>query len=135
MSLDPGVFEIMIDHRRASRRMMDEYVIPCGVKDSKVVEAMIEVPRHLFVEEAFQGIAYGDKALPIGDGQSISRPCMVAKMTEALSLEGGERVLEIGGGSAYQSAILSRSAPVFASKPVSASASAGFVFSVCSLPR
>lgn len=88
--------------------MMDEYVIPRGVSDKKVVEAMIEVPRHLFVEEAFQGIAYGDKALPIGDGQSLSRPYIVAKMTEALALEGGERVLEVGGGSAYQSAILSR---------------------------
>jgi len=88
--------------------MMNEYVIPRGISDKKVVEAMIEVPRHLFVEEAFQGIAYGDKALPIGDGQSISRPYIVAKMTEALGLEGGERVLEVGGGSAYQSAILSR---------------------------
>ncbi|MDH3974356.1 MAG: protein-L-isoaspartate(D-aspartate) O-methyltransferase [Deltaproteobacteria bacterium] len=98
----------MIDHRRASRRMINEYVISRGVNDKRVLEAMIEVPRHLFVEEAFQGIAYGDKALPIGDGQSISRPYTVAKMTEALGLEGGERVLEIGGGSAYQSAILSR---------------------------
>jgi len=88
--------------------MINEYVISRGVNDKRVLEAMIEVPRHLFVEEAFQGIAYGDKALPIGDGQSISRPYTVAKMTEALGLEGGERVLEIGGGSAYQSAILSR---------------------------
>lgn len=88
--------------------MMNEYVISRGINNKKVIEAMIEVPRHLFVEEAFQGIAYGDKALPIGDGQSISRPYIVAKMTESLRLEGGERVLEIGGGSAYQSAILSR---------------------------
>ena len=97
----------MIDHRRASRRMVEEYVIPRGIKDELVINAMIETPRHLFVEEAFQGQAYGDSALPIGDGQSISRPYTVAKMTEALELKGGERVLEVGGGSAYQSAVLS----------------------------
>lgn len=96
----------MIDHRRASRRMVEEYVIPRGIKDELVIKAMIETPRHLFVEEAFQGQAYGDSALPIGDGQSISRPYTVARMTEALELKGGERVLEIGGGSAYQSAVL-----------------------------
>ena len=96
-----------IDHRRASRRMVEEYVISRGVKDDLVIKAMIETPRHLFVEEAFRGQAYGDSALPIGEGQSISRPYTVARMTEALQLEGGERVLEIGGGSAYQSAVLS----------------------------
>lgn len=86
---------------------MEEYVIPRGIKDELVINAMIETPRHLFVEEAFQGQAYGDSALPIGEGQSISRPYTVARMTEALQLKGGERVLEVGGGSAYQSAILS----------------------------
>lgn len=86
--------------------MVEEYVIPRGIKDELVINAMIETPRHLFVEEAFQGQAYGDSALPIGDGQSISRPYTVARMTEALELKGGERVLEIGGGSAYQSAVL-----------------------------
>ncbi|MDT8317237.1 MAG: protein-L-isoaspartate(D-aspartate) O-methyltransferase [bacterium] len=95
-----------MDHRRASRRMVEEYVIPRGIKDELVINAMIETPRHLFVEDAFQGQAYGDSALPIGEGQSISRPYTVARMTEALELKGGERVLEIGGGSAYQSAVL-----------------------------
>ena len=87
--------------------MVEEYIIPRGIKDELVIKAMIETPRHLFVEEAFQGQAYGDSALPIGDGQSISRPYTVARMTEALELKGGERVLEVGGGSAYQSAVLS----------------------------
>jgi protein-L-isoaspartate(D-aspartate) O-methyltransferase len=87
--------------------MVEEYIVPRGIKDELVINAMIETPRHLFVEEAFQGQAYGDNALPIGDGQSISRPYTVARMTEALQLKGGERVLEVGGGSAYQSAVLS----------------------------
>ncbi len=98
----------MIDHRRSSRRMVETYIRPAGVSDARVMEAMIEVPRHLFVEEALYGIAYGDHALPIGEGQSISRPYIVAKMSEALGLSGAERVLEVGGGSGYQSAILSR---------------------------
>ncbi len=98
----------MFDHARAARRMVEEYVIPRGITDRRVIEAMMSVPRHLFVEEAFRGQAYGDHALPIGEGQSISRPYIVARMTEALGLTGDERVLEIGGGSAYQSAILSR---------------------------
>lgn len=88
--------------------MVEEYVLPRGIKDELVIKAMIETPRHLFVEEAFQGQAYGDSALPIGDGQSISRPYTVARMTEALQLKGGERVLEVGGGSAYQSAVLAQ---------------------------
>ena len=88
--------------------MVDEYLLPRGIKDPRVIDAMIEVPRHLFVEEAFRGQAYSDNALPIGEGQSISRPYIVARMTEALGLKGDERVLEIGGGSAYQSAILSQ---------------------------
>jgi protein-L-isoaspartate(D-aspartate) O-methyltransferase len=98
----------MIDHSRAARNMVEKYVTSRGIADRRVIDVMGEVPRHLFVEEAFYGQAYTDNALPIGDGQTISKPYIVAKMTEALELCGSERVLEVGGGSAYQSAILSR---------------------------
>ena len=64
------------------------------------------MPRHLFVEEALRDRAYGDDALPIGHGQTISQPFMVATMTQALRLDGGEKVLEIGTGSGYQTAVL-----------------------------
>jgi protein-L-isoaspartate(D-aspartate) O-methyltransferase len=108
MNLRNGSFKLMIDHSRAARNMVEKYVVSKGVTDKRVLEAMAEVPRHLFVEEAFYGQAYTDNALPIGEGQTISKPYIVARMTEALELSGDERVLEVGGGSAYQSAILSR---------------------------
>ncbi len=69
---------------------------------------MAEVPRHLFVDDAMQGRAYGDHPLPIGAGQTISQPYIVAYMTQALALKGNEKILEIGTGSGYQAAILSR---------------------------
>ena len=78
-----------------------------GVKDERVLDAMMNVPRHLFVEEDMKDKAYDDCALPIGQGQTISQPYMVAVMTELLELEGNEKVLEIGTGSGYQSAVLS----------------------------
>lgn len=78
-----------------------------GIKDERVLAAMQEVPRHLFVEEYLQDRAYDDCALPIGEGQTISQPYMVAIMTELLELKGNEKVLEIGTGSGYQSAVLS----------------------------
>ena len=77
-----------------------------NVRDPRVLEAVRTVPRHLFVEEALRDRAYLDKALPIGEKQTISQPYMVAAMTEALELTGRERVLEIGTGSGYQTAIL-----------------------------
>jgi protein-L-isoaspartate(D-aspartate) O-methyltransferase len=77
-----------------------------GVKDSLVLKAMREVPRHLFVPRAYQEEAYADEPLPIGEGQTISQPYIVALMTELLGLKGGEKVLEIGTGSGYQAAIL-----------------------------
>ena len=76
------------------------------VKDKKVLEAMLRVPRELFVSPAQQRSAYEDKPLPIGQGQTISQPLIVAMMIEALQLRGGERVLEVGTGSGYQAAIL-----------------------------
>ena len=89
-------------------RMIEEQLVPRGIGDPRVLEAMRQVPRHLFVEDAMQAHAYGDFPLPIGSGQTISQPYIVALMTEALQLRGTERVLEIGTGSGYQAAILSR---------------------------
>ena len=78
-----------------------------GVKDERVIKAMGDVPRHLFVPEALIGKAYGDHALPIGFEQTISQPYMVARMTELLETDSDSTVLEIGAGSGYQTAILS----------------------------
>ena len=77
-----------------------------GIQDPRVIEAMERVPRHLFVSEKQQAQAYGDYPLPIGYGQTISQPYIVALMTELLALKGGERILEIGTGSGYQAAVL-----------------------------
>lgn len=92
----------------ARRHMVERQVKGRGVSDPLVIEAMLQVPRHLFVEEALQGQAYSDYPLPIGEKQTISHPFIVAFMTEALQLRGGERVLEIGTGSGYQAAVLAR---------------------------
>ncbi|MBE0596922.1 MAG: protein-L-isoaspartate(D-aspartate) O-methyltransferase [Desulfuromonadales bacterium] len=92
----------------ARRRMVERQVQERGIVDPKVIEAMLQVPRHLFVEDALRGQAYGDFSLPIGDKQTISQPFTVATMTAALQLGGGEKVLEIGTGSGYQAAILAR---------------------------
>jgi protein-L-isoaspartate(D-aspartate) O-methyltransferase len=91
----------------AERREMVEFQIKRrGIRDPKVLEAMLKVPRHLFVPEQMKELAYGDEPLPIGEGQTISQPYIVAYMTEALKLTGQEKVLEIGTGSGYQTAIL-----------------------------
>jgi protein-L-isoaspartate(D-aspartate) O-methyltransferase len=79
-----------------------------GIHDQRVLEALATIPRELFVETTMQGAAYDDRALGIGLGQTISQPFMVAVMTQALQLHGSERVLEIGTGSGYQTAILAR---------------------------
>ncbi len=89
-------------------RMVQEQLIPRGISDARVLNALREVPRHCFVDDALRSRAYGDFPLPIASGQTISQPYIVALMTEALALEGSERVLEIGTGSGYQAAILSR---------------------------
>jgi protein-L-isoaspartate(D-aspartate) O-methyltransferase len=88
--------------------MIGEQLTPRGITEQLVLEAMRTVPRHLFVEDAFQANAYGDFPLPIGNGQTISQPYIVALMTQALHLTGSEKVLEIGTGSGYHAAILSR---------------------------
>jgi len=87
-------------------RMVAEQLERRGIRDPRVLRAVAKVPRHMFVEEALVGRAYGDHPLPIGEGQTISQPYMVALMSEALELAGHERVLEIGTGSGYQTAIL-----------------------------
>ncbi len=79
-----------------------------GISSGSVLEAMASVPRHLFVSEALRFHAYDDISLPIGNGQTISKPSVIARMVQALGLTGDERVLEIGTGSGYQSAIISR---------------------------
>lgn len=79
-----------------------------GISSGSVLQAMAGVPRHLFVSEALRFHAYNDISLPIGHGQTISKPSVIAKMVQSLDLTGDERVLEIGTGSGYQSAILSR---------------------------
>jgi len=87
--------------------MVDEQIVARGIRDPRVIAAMRKVPRHLFVEEALQSQAYSDYPLPIGEKQTISQPYIVALMTEALRLIGKEKVLEIGAGSGYQTAVLS----------------------------
>ena len=100
----------MDDFSKTRLRMVEEQVVARGVKDERVIAAMKKVPRHLFVEEALQGQAYSDRPLPIGEKQTISQPYMVALMTEALELTGREKVLELGTGSGYQTAILAECA-------------------------
>ena len=87
-------------------RMVQAQIEARGVKDEKVLKAMREVPRHLFVPENMRAYAYQDEPLPIGEGQTISQPYIVAYMTEVLCLKGDERALEVGTGSGYQAAIL-----------------------------
>lgn len=88
------------------RRMVAEQLRARGIKDERVLAAMDRVPRHLFVEKDNQEEAYADHPLPIGDGQTVSQPLIVAMMLEALVLTGTEKVLEVGTGSGYQTALL-----------------------------
>jgi protein-L-isoaspartate(D-aspartate) O-methyltransferase len=90
--------------------MVEEQLLERGIKDLALMEVMSRVPRHLFVDSSLQQRAYGDCPLPIGENQTISQPYIVASMTEALQLKGEERVLEIGTGSGYQTAILAEMA-------------------------
>jgi len=94
------------DHEKR-RHAMTRLIESRGVRDPRVLAAMREVPRHLFVPEGKREHAYEDRPLPIGSGQTISQPYVVAVMTELLTLEPSDRVLEIGTGSGYQAAVLS----------------------------
>jgi protein-L-isoaspartate(D-aspartate) O-methyltransferase len=96
------------EYRIPRERMIDRLRKHYGIEDTRVLEAMRAVPRHFFVPEALQGRAYGDHALPIAANQTISQPFIVARMTELLELDERSRVLEIGAGSGYQTAVLAR---------------------------
>lgn len=98
MSRDPFEYQ--------RKRMLEKHVIARGVKDPRVLDAMLKVPRHLFLRETLQAQAYRDSALPIEQDQTISQPYIVARMTELLDLHPEHSVLEIGTGSGYQTVIL-----------------------------
>lgn len=96
------------EYRIPRDRMIERLRTQYGINDGPVLEAMRAVPRHFFVPEALQGRAYGDHALPISQNQTISQPFIVARMTELCELKSEHRVLEIGAGSGYQTAVLAR---------------------------
>ena len=93
---------------RARQTMIERDLVARGIRDGRVLEAMGAIERELFVPEKLRAFAYEDRPLPIGDGQTISQPYIVAYMTELLRLKGTERVLEIGTGSGYQTAVLAK---------------------------
>jgi protein-L-isoaspartate(D-aspartate) O-methyltransferase len=96
----------MSDFAVARRRMVEQQIKARGITDPRVINAMLKVPRHKFVETALASQAYSDYPLPIGERQTISQPYIVAAMSEALQLKGDEKVLEVGSGSGYQAAVL-----------------------------
>jgi protein-L-isoaspartate(D-aspartate) O-methyltransferase len=93
-------------YQKQRMKMVDSQLRSRGIKDARVLKAMEKIPRHLFVDEALRDQAYSDGPLPIGENQTISQPYIVALMTEALALKGHEKVLELGTGSGYQTAVL-----------------------------
>ncbi|MEN8224889.1 MAG: protein-L-isoaspartate(D-aspartate) O-methyltransferase [Bacteroidota bacterium] len=92
------------DHKR--KEMVRKQIRARGIRDQAVLDAMTDVERHLFIPDSYKHAAYGDHPLPIGDGQTISQPYIVALMTEQLELSAADKVLEVGTGSGYQAAIL-----------------------------
>lgn len=94
------------DFKAMREKMVETQIKNRGVKTERVLSAMLKVERHRFVPEEYRSKAYSDQPLPIGEGQTISQPYIVALMTELLALKGDEKVLEIGTGSGYQAAIL-----------------------------
>ena len=105
MSSDPS-------HTQDRLRMVREQIMVRGVLDPRVLEAMRQVPRHCFVPPEYAAMAYSDGPLPIGQGQTISQPYIVALMSEMMELQGDETVLEIGTGSGYQAAVLAQLAKI-----------------------
>ncbi len=117
LQLPPAIASAQIEPRPAAkqdpylaqRRLMIERDLKArGIKDARVLAAIEAVPRHLFIPDDQKEAAYEDRPLPIGSGQTISQPYIVAHMSELLGLKGGEKVLEIGTGSGYQAAVLAR---------------------------
>ena len=104
----PGTTDPADRWRNNRMLMVDEQLRVRGITDARVLDAMARVPRHLFVPDHSRDEAYGDYPLPIGHGQTISQPYIVAFMTQALDVGPGDRVLEIGTGSGYQAAVLAR---------------------------
>ena len=100
-----------VSWQHQAQEMVQSQVVSRGIKDTLLLRTMTHTPRHLFVPEKYQAMAYRDHPLPIGYEQTISQPYIVALMTEWLALEGNEKVLEIGTGSGYQAAILSQLVP------------------------
>jgi len=94
------------EYKILRNRMIESQIVARGIKDKKVLDSMSKVPRENFVDEGYKDQAYSDRPLPIGMGQTISQPYIVALMTESLELSGDEKVLEIGTGSGYQAAVL-----------------------------
>jgi protein-L-isoaspartate(D-aspartate) O-methyltransferase len=95
-----------MDYTVLRKRMIEEQIIPRGIRNQRLLDAFYKVERHKFIPEELRGSAYADFPVPIGEGQTISQPYIVALMTECLGLTGQEKVLEIGTGSGYQLAIL-----------------------------
>ena len=93
--------------QKLQKELVENYIKPVGVTDKRVLEIFLKVPRHKFVPSQYKNDAYLDIPLPIGEGQTISQPSLVAVMTQALELKGNEKVLEVGTGSGFQAAILS----------------------------
>jgi protein-L-isoaspartate(D-aspartate) O-methyltransferase len=98
-------FEDSYRHKGLRRQLVDS-IRQKGISDGRVLEAMLQIPRHFFMDSAFDKIAYEDRAFPIGESQTISQPYTVAYQTQLLELKPHEKVLEIGTGSAYQSCVL-----------------------------
>ncbi len=103
-----GLFPLAGPEETLRREMVTRFVAPRGVDDPRVLRAMLEVPRHLFVPEPLRGKAYGDHSLPIGQGQTISQPSVVGIMSQRLGVSAEHKVLEIGTGSGYQTAVLGK---------------------------
>ena len=125
----------MTDPAELRRRMVEHQLKARGIGNARVLEAMNAVPREAFVPEGLRAFAYDDAALPIGEGQTISQPYMVARICEALGLRGGERVLDVGTGSGYKAAVLAELAgevhsierhPMLAERAREALAAAGY---------
>lgn len=95
-----------MDFAVSRRRMVETQLVKRGINDPLLIDVMLKVPRHIFVEEAMAAQAYSDTSLPIGEKQTISQPYIVAFMTQLLRLTGREKVLEVGTGSGYQTAVL-----------------------------
>jgi len=104
VALSSNISEDSLEKKRSA--MVERDIRGRGIKNTRVLNAMLKIKRHLFIDEAQWSRAYDDHPLPIGEGQTISQPYVVALMTEAVGLMGDEKVLEIGTGSGYQAAIL-----------------------------